>query len=157
MKDHTEPLIGLLQEHFGNDPFMCGAEIGVWTGKLSRCLLGAFPRLYLYMIDPWESLQESTVSSHGRKKSRRDVIAARLMAEEVTKEFEPRATILQEMSTACRVYRNTLEFVFIDANHSYESVKADIEWWLPAVRRGGIICGHDYSLRHNKRRGWGVN
>lgn len=39
---------------------------------------------------------------------------------------------------------NSLEFVFIDANHEYEAVKADIEAWYPKVRKGGHIAGHDY-------------
>lgn len=38
----------------------------------------------------------------------------------------------------------SLDFVFIDAGHRYEEVKADIEAWFPKVRKGGIVSGHDY-------------
>lgn len=39
----------------------------------------------------------------------------------------------------------SLDFVYIDADHSYESVKADFNAWYPKVRTGGIISGHDYG------------
>jgi len=40
---------------------------------------------------------------------------------------------------------NTLDFVFIDAQHDYDSVHADILAWWPKVKIGGIIAGHDYN------------
>lgn len=39
----------------------------------------------------------------------------------------------------------SLDFVFIDASHEYEDVKSDIEAWMPKVKVGGIIAGHDYE------------
>lgn len=39
----------------------------------------------------------------------------------------------------------TPDFVFIDANHTYDDVRADIRAWLPKVKPGGILAGHDYS------------
>ena len=38
----------------------------------------------------------------------------------------------------------SLDFVFIDAGHDYTSVKKDIDAWLPKVKDGGIISGHDF-------------
>jgi hypothetical protein len=47
---------------------------------------------------------------------------------------------------AAKLYKdNSLDFVFIDAEHSYESVREDIDAWLPKIKKGGIISGHDYS------------
>ena len=39
----------------------------------------------------------------------------------------------------------SLDWVFIDADHRYESTKADLEAWFPKVRKGGVISGHDYK------------
>lgn len=46
---------------------------------------------------------------------------------------------------AAQLYQDgSLDFVFIDANHEYEAVKADIQAWYPKVKKGGHIAGHDY-------------
>ena len=38
----------------------------------------------------------------------------------------------------------SLDFVFIDARHTYDMVTLDIESWLPKVKDGGVLAGHDY-------------
>ena len=38
-----------------------------------------------------------------------------------------------------------LDFVFIDANHSYEACLEDIRLWFPKVKPNGVIAGHDYT------------
>jgi len=40
-----------------------------------------------------------------------------------------------------------LDFLFIDADHSYEGVKMDFEMYSPLVKSGGIIAFHDIVLR----------
>ncbi len=39
---------------------------------------------------------------------------------------------------------NLLDFVYIDGDHSYEGVLADIDAWWPLIRSGGFLCGHDW-------------
>jgi predicted O-methyltransferase YrrM len=39
----------------------------------------------------------------------------------------------------------SIDFIYIDGNHQYSSVKEDILAWLPKIKNGGIISGHDYS------------
>ena len=40
------------------------------------------------------------------------------------------------------------DLVFIDAEHTYEKVKQDIEVWLPLVKENRILCGHDYNNKY---------
>ena len=38
----------------------------------------------------------------------------------------------------------SIDWVYIDANHTYNSVMDDLKAWYPKVRKGGIVSGHDY-------------
>lgn len=42
--------------------------------------------------------------------------------------------------------KHSIDFIYIDADHEYESVYQDILHWLPKVRPGGFIGGHDYNI-----------
>ena len=41
---------------------------------------------------------------------------------------------------------NSYDFIYIDPDHKYESVVKDVELYLPKLKKGGIIGGHDYCL-----------
>jgi predicted O-methyltransferase YrrM len=66
------------------------------------------------------------------------------------KNIQPAASFIrpirQSSVEAAALYAdNSLDFVFIDAAHDYENVKADIAAWYPKVKVGGTIAGHDYG------------
>lgn len=44
-----------------------------------------------------------------------------------------------------------LDGVFIDASHYYPAVSEDIKVWMPLIKRGGILCGHDSTYPDVKR------
>lgn len=54
------------------------------------------------------------------------------------------------LRASCRFEDKSFDFVFVDGSHKYEDVKADIRLWLPKVRVGGIIAGHDYWSPQNE-------
>jgi predicted O-methyltransferase YrrM len=60
--------------------------------------------------------------------------------------------ILESSVTAAKDFLDGyLDFVYIDANHSYASVKEDILAWLPKIKKGGIIGGHDLDWKDSEQ------
>jgi predicted O-methyltransferase YrrM len=55
-------------------------------------------------------------------------------------------TLIEDTSVnASKLFKDkSVDFVFIDAGHDYDDIKSDITAWLPKVKKGGIIAGHDY-------------
>ena len=48
---------------------------------------------------------------------------------------------------ACDQFSNDFfDFVFFDADHRYPNIKRDIEIWLPKVKKGGLLIGHDCEV-----------
>jgi len=153
MKRHAKSLVNLLKNHFGTLRPIVGAEIGVWRGELSVDLLSSLHNLTLWMIDPWEKLLEGTPTM---PKQFEEVVAARWQAIKST-QFSKRVVLIEEsVKAAAQIKHTRFEFVFIDGNHMYESVRDDITAWAPLVKQNGIICGHDYNGIGDRRCGWGV-
>lgn len=167
LKSHHKALIDLIRKHVGEPE--TGAEIGVWKAETSEILARTFPRCMLTLVDPWREWQpgESYHDEHKRtgKLTAEEWEAAYAEARDRMNvvfrdsNFSPFSyRIIREQSAeaAAQVGDRSLDFVFIDANHTYESVKSDIELWLPKVTK--LICGHDYgSVRDRRGRGWGVS
>lgn len=127
-----------------------GAEIGVFAGELSQRLLRR-EDLSLYLVDSWatsapDSAYALSEDFHaGLTQAQQERYYG--LAKELTAFAGPRAKILRKPSVeaAADVPDASLDFVFIDADHTYEGCKADIEAWAPKVKPGGLISGHDFE------------
>lgn len=123
----------------------CGAEIGVWKGKTSQHLLHTFPELKLFLVDPYKPLKKYNARTCKFETLEDGDAMYNRLVKYFHEQFGDRAIWLRKKSkkAAKEVENKSLDFVFIDGNHAYEYVKQDIELWLPKVREGGIISGHD--------------
>jgi hypothetical protein len=120
--------------------FTQGAEIGVWKGRFSNALLQANPNLHLYCVDPWVPYPEYW--DH----TRHDTIGGAYNIAMATLAGQ-NCNIIRKFSVdaAKDVPDGSLDFVYIDGNHSFQSVVNDLCEWSKKVRVGGIISGHDYK------------
>ncbi|HET6499031.1 MAG TPA: class I SAM-dependent methyltransferase [Coriobacteriia bacterium] len=133
------------------DRALVGAEVGVWQGRLSERLLAARPRLRLYMVDRWLAPPpEDSYYASGAQMARhpqRTFDLARMEAERRTAPWVERRCILHmdSVTAAGCVADGSLDFAFLDGDHSYDGVTRDLRAWAPKVRPGGLLCGHDYG------------
>lgn len=125
-----------------------GAEVGVHDGRMSERLL-ARPGLTLVMVDVWDVADERYVASGDPRAamSAADAARAKRRALERTEFAKSRRIIAHARSlvAAHALARGSLDFVFIDADHSEEAVREDIEAWREKVKPGGMLGGHDYG------------
>ncbi len=151
-RKHTRGLIRLIQSQVPD--CRAGVEVGVWRGYTSMGLLREFPRLRLYAVDPWMSAAPNPTMP----KSVEELMEAEIEYVSITQfASERRNTLRMESIEAALVLGDIqVDFVFIDGNHLYECVKADLAAWWPKVRPGGLFCGHDYIIHRDKRKVFGV-
>lgn len=126
------------------------AEIGVFAGDLSRALLKSPLGVSLILVDSWEGDGKAY-------RSKGDDWHATLSPQQQADFFKQaqkrvafangRSVILKKRSheALADVPAGSCDIVFIDADHSYEGCKADIEGWRAKVKTGGWIGGHDYE------------
>lgn len=120
--------------------FSAGAEIGVEQGEYSEVLCQAIPGVRLLCVDAWRAYPGYRDHVDQRKLDR--------FFEETTARLAPYsgATLVRKFSldAVTDVPDGSLDFVYIDGNHSFQACTNDIAEWSKKVRPGGIIAGHDY-------------
>ena len=145
-------------ERLPKDRPIIGAELGVWQGKLSRELLDGLPQLTLYMVDRWKAMPPG----HAYLDSGSQVATAN--QELYDKAYETVVRLTTFAGNRARIMKMDIDefakvpfdfdFVFIDADHTYEAVKKNIHDYLIRVADGGLLCGHDYDNKQSDK--WGV-
>ena len=156
----SKRLIRILRQLDGRQ--LRGAELGVFQGQNAAALLRVFPTLTLYLVDNWAVYG----ADHAYRKSADPCAAfdAAAQKENFTKADqatsfarERRIILNADTLTAARsIPPASLDFVFVDADHTFAAVQADLAAWFPKLKIGGIFCGHDYDHPSDRRGTWGV-
>lgn len=122
--------------------YQCGAEIGVWQGRFSEQLCLANPGVQLLCVDPWKAYAE-----YGDPKNEQSRLeAARREASLRLRRYRCDIRRQTSIEAAVTVPDGSLDFAYVDSNHAKAYVLADLAAWVPKVRSGGCVSGHDYEL-----------
>ncbi len=130
--------------------YSVGCEIGVFTGGHAEYMLAHSNLQTLYCVDPYAPMQALSNVTEGLEqhywKACWDIMYHYVVNR--LSRFGDRAQILrlQADQVAKMIADDSLDFVFIDGDHSYHAVLADCSNYYAKVRSGGIVSGDDYNL-----------
>jgi predicted O-methyltransferase YrrM len=132
-------------------------EIGCWLGKstcyLAQHIKASNKRIRLFAVDTWKGSGNEPDMLHAVAQaggSVLDLFQKNMEAAGVLDQVN--CLVSDSVSAAEQFGTATCDFVFIDADHSYEAVKADILAWAPKVKPGGILAGHDICTYNSVQR-----
>ena len=118
-----------------------GVEIGTQYGRFAKVLCESNPGLHLYCVDPWMAYQGYTI-----KQERQEKIYEKAMR--TLKPLNVSVVKKASMDAVSDFPDASLDFVYIDGNHTFDYVMLDILFWQHKVKKGGVMALHDY------RPGW---
>jgi len=136
----------LLEEWVKKHRWRRGAEIGLQRGWTICHLLGVCKDLEMIGVDQWIEVPDT--GEEGWQSY--DHIDLDYWAEKVkarVNAFDGRGRVfhMSSLDAAKLVEDKSLDFVFIDADHTSRGCEADIRAWAPKVQDGGWVCGHDWQ------------
>jgi hypothetical protein len=119
----------------------------VWEGDHSAQILENVHPQCLHLVDPWTYQPEFKGAwfGGGRATSQADMDAIHDgVMTRFAREIAAGTVVVHRCSSDEARIEDTLDWVYIDGNHSYEYVRRDLAHYAPLVRPGGLIVGDDY-------------
>ena len=122
-----------------------GAEFGVWKGDFSKLLADRNPSM-LYLVDPWlfQPQYEDRWYGGSEAKSQNDMDE---IYASVVKSFHDNSNVTILKCTSAQsvtsIEESTLDWVYIDGNHSFDFVLSDLITSRTLLKDDGILVIED--------------
>jgi hypothetical protein len=139
----------VIADLIGKNRWTAGAELGVYEGQTLFFLLTRFPRLHMIGVDHWKRtgglVQNKDTGEAPYANKQMEAIRAKVFKQ--ARPFGDRCVLIEADTTtaASCVLDKTLDFIFIDADHSTSAVISDIALWSPKLKPKGVLLGHDVN------------
>jgi hypothetical protein len=138
-----------------------GVELGVYEGKHSSLMLSRHKQLYLHCVDMWDLWATRKTDYPGdldsgvrkRMEDTEKSTEVYYSAMDLLKQYKLRVNVIKENTViAANNFKNeSIDFVYIDGDHTYDGCLKDIEAWYPKLKTTGIMAGHDYMRMRDDR------
>lgn len=142
------PVIHLAQENVQNCRLVCNrnellkqlppnavvAEVGVYMGDYAEEILKSSTPSHLYLIDSWQGPIFGPLKSQVEERFAKEI-------------KDKKVTLLQQDSLeALKSFDDEFfDWIYLDSDHSYKHTKLELELVCKKIKKGGLICGHDYT------------
>lgn len=121
-------------------------EIGAYSGEGTMILANYFDEVLA--VDPW--LNGYDINDRASQQTPMKFVFAKFL--ENTKELgNVNYNQNKSLDALEAVEDGSLDLVYVDGDHRYEAVLADFKGWLPKLRAGGVMAGHDWSMQDVKK------
>lgn len=137
-------------------------EVGVLRGDFSEGILKYINPKKLFLVDPWgeeDGKNDMLRYTTGRSPIKSDEKTLKIVQRRFSNEINE-GTVILKIGFSENLIKtfpdNYFDFIYIDASHLYESVKADLGMALPKLKTNGFICGDDYLPWATEEKGFGV-
>lgn len=134
----------LFVEHFG-DKEIVGAEIGVCLAASTELFMKNVPSIKkYYAIDSYPTYIDWNGADFNEERQK----LMKQYAIDVLKPYKEKIEFVYEDSStfAKSIEDESLDFIFIDGDHSYDGFIKDLSSYFPKVKKGGIVSGDDITL-----------
>ena len=130
------------------------AEIGTWRGDFAERILASRRPRTLYLVDPWEHRSEGEYEralfggGGAAGQSELDAVHRSVLERFAPAIEQGQVHVRRQRSVeaAASFADASLDWVYIDGDHTYEAVRADLEAYYRVVRPGGFLAGDDYGV-----------
>jgi predicted O-methyltransferase YrrM len=120
-------------------------EIGAWEGRSTVAMA-------VEIINSGKQIEFTAIDTFGGSEEHvsRQEIVQNTLYQKYKENIKPvenvvRTVVSDSVKAAEQFENNSIDFIFIDGDHSYEGVKRDILAYLPKMKVGGVMAGHDFN------------
>jgi hypothetical protein len=122
-------------------------EVGTWKGRsFAVVAMGLQPKARLISVDTFKGpggLPDDSRIEAENISIQEEFLKTWRKITEIRPDIRLETRSIASIAAAKFFADSSVDVVFIDADHSYQAVRMDIRAWMPKIKPGGMICGHD--------------